>query len=114
VTGFLFLAGTMIVYLLFATASTPNSKASKPIIQCFPGDLAPQFHLVPRLRMRGAILSLSPYVFMVWCLIKQDTRLHGSIKKQTKYDQRTHLKHGLYSRCWSNTNSNFELYILVD
>jgi hypothetical protein len=27
-------------------------------------------HLVPRLRMRGAIPSLPHYVFMAWCLVK--------------------------------------------
>jgi len=34
---------------------------------------------VPRLRMRGAIPPLLQYIFMVWCLIKQDIRLHGAV-----------------------------------
>jgi hypothetical protein len=33
--------------------------------------LTTHLHLVLRLRMRGAIPSLPQYVFMAWCLIKQ-------------------------------------------
>jgi len=33
-------------------------------------NLTTHFHLVPRSIMRGAILPLPQYVFMVWCLLK--------------------------------------------
>jgi hypothetical protein len=39
-------------------------------------NLSIHLHLVPKLRMRGAILSLPQYVFMVWCLVKQEISLH--------------------------------------
>jgi len=29
--------------------------------------------------MRGAIIPLTQYAFMAWCLIKQDINLHGLV-----------------------------------
>jgi hypothetical protein len=46
----------------------------------FPGGKAtgawiwPYLHLVPRSRMRGAILPLPQYVFMAWCSVKRKHR----------------------------------------
>jgi hypothetical protein len=34
--------------------------------------------LVPRLRMRG-VIPPSPYVFMAWCLVKQEIRFRGVV-----------------------------------
>jgi len=34
-------------------------------------------HLVPRLRMCGATPPFHQYVFIAWCLIKQEICLHG-------------------------------------
>jgi len=36
-------------------------------------------HLVPRLRMLGAIPPFPQYVFMAWCLIKPEMNLHGVV-----------------------------------
>jgi len=33
-------------------------------------ELTPHLHLVPKLRLRGAIPPLLQYVFMAWCLVK--------------------------------------------
>jgi hypothetical protein len=34
-------------------------------------ELTIHLHLVPRLRMPGAIPPLPQYIFMAWCLVKQ-------------------------------------------
>jgi len=44
-----------------------------------PGREADHFHLVPRLRTRGAIHPLSQYVLMAWRLIKHSIRLRGVV-----------------------------------
>jgi hypothetical protein len=41
-------------------------------------NLTTRLHLVPRLRMRGAVPPLPQYVFMEWCL-KQEIRFHGIV-----------------------------------
>jgi hypothetical protein len=38
--------------------------------------LTTRLHLVPRLRIRGAIPPLSQYVFMACCLVKQQGHLY--------------------------------------
>jgi len=43
--------------------------------------LITHFRLVPRLRMRGAILPHPQYVFKAWCLVEHKTRLHNVILK---------------------------------
>jgi len=35
--------------------------------------LTTHLHLVPRSRMRGAILPLSQYTFMAWCSVKKES-----------------------------------------
>jgi len=52
-----------------------NSQVVVLVSNVFHPKLATHLHLLPRLRMRGAIPPLPQYVFMVWCLIKQDIRL---------------------------------------
>jgi hypothetical protein len=39
--------------------------------------LATHLHLVPKSELRGAILPLTEYIFMLWCLNKQWIRLHN-------------------------------------
>jgi len=41
--------------------------------------LTTHVHLVPRLRMRGAIPPLPQYVFMTWRPIKHRISLHGEV-----------------------------------
>jgi len=43
------------------------------------GKLTTHYHLVPRLGMRGAILTLPQYVFTAWCLIKQWIHFYGVV-----------------------------------
>jgi hypothetical protein len=45
--------------------------------------------------MRGTILSFPQYVFVVWCSIKQDIRLHESCDSSVG----TALGYGLDDRC---------------
>jgi len=41
--------------------------------------LTTHLHLVPRLRMRGALHPLLQYVFMARCLIKQEIRVRDAV-----------------------------------
>jgi hypothetical protein len=41
--------------------------------------LTAQLHLVPRLKMCGAITPLPQYVFIAWCVIKQWVSVHGVV-----------------------------------
>jgi hypothetical protein len=77
-------------FFLFATASRlalspPNLLSNGfrwllPQGQCGRGmKLITHLYLVPRLIMCGAIPPLSQYVFVAWCLIKQDIRFHGMV-----------------------------------
>jgi len=43
-------------------------------------ELTSHVHLVPSLKVHRAVPPLPQYVFITWCLIKQEeTRLHGAI-----------------------------------
>jgi hypothetical protein len=67
-------------FFSFAAASGPTRAHTAPYQMgtrgSFPGVKRPDryltthLHLVPRLRIRGAISALTQYVFMAWCIIK--------------------------------------------
>jgi hypothetical protein len=78
--GFNSRQGEMMGFFLFATASRPALVSTQPPIQGVLGflplrysdrgvKLTTHLHLVPRLRIRGAISTLSQCVFMASCLI---------------------------------------------
>jgi len=82
-TGVQFAVGITLEYFLFSTISRPALGPTRPPIQWLPGALIPKdkaarsmkltthLHLVPSLRMLGAILLLPQYVLMAWCLVKK-------------------------------------------
>jgi len=59
-------------YPMSTGSSIPWGKAAGGV------KLTTYLHLVPRLRMRGALPPLPKYV-MRWCLIKKEIRLHGVV-----------------------------------
>jgi hypothetical protein len=74
-TGVQLPAGAMIGLFLFATASRPVLGPTQPPVKWVPETLiagvTALLHVVPRLRMHGAVPTLRQYVFMAWCLIKR-------------------------------------------
>jgi hypothetical protein len=79
-----------IFFFLFATTSILVQGPTKPPIHWLLESLslevkhpeceADHLHLVSRLRMDRAILPPpSPYVFMVWCVVKYRIYLHGMV-----------------------------------
>jgi hypothetical protein len=76
-----FPGGAVIRFLLFATASRLALGPTQPTVWgSYQGvNLTSHFHLLPGLRKRGAILPLPQYVFMTWCLIKQEMPLHDVV-----------------------------------
>jgi hypothetical protein len=73
--------------IFITTVSRPILGPTQPPVQWVPGALSfgvkrpvreadDSLHLVPRLRMRGAVSPLPQYVFMVWYLVKAQGKLH--------------------------------------
>jgi hypothetical protein len=70
-----------------------TSSGAHPVyIQWVPGAPSPEvkltihLHLVPKLRIPEAIIPLTQYAFMVWCLIKQRIRLQiVTVKHRGKF-----------------------------
>jgi hypothetical protein len=56
-------------------------------------NLTIHLHLVPRLRMQGAISLFPQYVFMAWCLIKQEMRFHGVVLSKARVQIYLYLQH---------------------
>jgi hypothetical protein len=70
-------------FFLFATTSGPPLGPTQPPIQWVPVPLTPGVKQPgheadhPQLRMHGAVPSLLQYIFMAWCLIKQEMHFHS-------------------------------------
>jgi hypothetical protein len=61
---------------LLTTAFRPALGLSAPLFNVYQGDKVDQLHLVPSLRMRGVILLLPRYAFMVLCSAKARGQLY--------------------------------------
>jgi hypothetical protein len=78
----------MMGFFLFATGSRPGLVSTQHPMQCVGGGVFPRglidpgveltthLHLVPRLRIRGAIPPFSQYVFMAWCLVNHRNKFN--------------------------------------